>query len=85
MLKVCKGDKMAGPTNSKKPVSGGKCTRQLKGNQSHLHQRKKLFQEVKLSTKAKFQPRALSKKPIRGSILQEKVTDSAMGPQTFQV
>ena len=62
---------MAGPSNSKRPVSGGK-HKATEGKSVSLHQRKRLFQEVRLPTKAKLQPRALSKKPVRGSILQEK-------------
>ena len=64
---------MACPSNSKRPVSGGKCkATEGKSVSPHLHQRKRLSQEVRHPTKAKLQPRALSKKPIRGSILQEK-------------
>ena len=63
---------MAGPSNSKRPASGGKC-KAIKENKSYLHQRKRLSQEVRLPTRAKLQPRALSKKPIRGSVLQGKL------------
>ena len=63
---------MDGPTNSKRPVSGGKC-KATKGKSVSPPPKKNIIQEVRLPAKARVQPRALSKKPIRGSVAQEKL------------
>ena len=60
-------------------------TRQLKENQSHLHQRKKLSQELRSQTKGKVATKSPVKETNWRKCTPRKVTDSATSPQTLQV
>ena len=75
---------MAGPSNSKRPASGGKY-KAMKENQSHLPSKKNVIPGGKTSHQGKIATKNPVKETNQRKCTPRKVTDSATGPQTFQV
>ena len=75
---------MAGPTNSKRPVSGGKC-KAPKGKSVSPPSKKKVILGGKTSCQGKVATKSPVKEANQRKHTPRKVTDSATSPQTFQV
>ena len=81
-MKVCKGDKITGPSNSKRPVSGGKC-KATEGKSVSPPSKKKVIPGGKISCQGKIATKGPVKETNQRKHTPRKVTDSAMGPITF--
>ena len=75
---------MAVPSNSKRPVSGGKC-KATEGKLVSPPSKKKVIPRGKTSCQGKVATKNPVKETNHRKCTPRRVTDSAMGPQTSQV
>ena len=75
---------MAGPTNSKRPISGGKC-KATEGRSVSPPSKKKVIPGGKTSHQGKIATKSPVKETNQRKCTPRRVTDSGMGPQSSQV